>query len=335
MSKPAQMARTPRSVQAMRDAATAFLASLGEEQQTRAVAPFDTVDHREWTYLPGPRPGLAFEDMTVNQRQVALRLLDSGLSARAAAEARDIMSLEDVLAVIEAAEGGSQFRRDPLCYWFRILGDPHGAGPWGWRVNGHHVAVHVTVVQDTVAVTPQFFGANPAVVPTGERAGHRALPQEEDLARDLLGRLESAQLSVAIVDPVAPWDIQTRHDPVADVDVVPHGLRYTDMDNQQQRMLSGLIRHYVDRMRTELADVAWKRITDAGLDDVTFAWAGGQLRGDGHYYAVRGPNFLLEYDNTQNNANHVHTVWRDRDNDWGADLLAAHYSAHHSQNVAG
>lgn len=329
MDEPWHTRRAPRAARAMRDAAMAFLDALTPEQRTQATAPLDTPDFTEWTYLPGARPGLALEDMTEPQRKLALELLDTGLSPRGAAEARDIISLEVVLDEIERAGGGSQWRRDPLCYWFRVLGDPAGDESWAWRANGHHIAVHMTLSGDVIAATPQFFGANPAVVPIGARTGHQALPAEEHLARDLMGLFTPDQQATVIVDPVAPYDIQTRHDPVADLDAVPRGLRFAEMSGAQQDLLGGIVWHYLSRVPDEVAQASWRWVSDAGLDEVTFAWAGSLERGAGHYYAVRGPDFCLEYDNTQSNANHVHTVWRDRQHDWGHDLLAAHYAQQH------
>lgn len=325
----ATIRRAPEAVASMRRAALAFLAALDDRQRAQATAPVDTPDLRDWTYVPGPRPGLTLEEMTDAQRELAFALLDTGLSSGGAATARDIIALEDDLREVEAPSGGSVHRRDRLVYWFRVLGDPAGSEPWGWRANGHHLAVHLTIVGEAIAVTPQFFGSNPARVPFGTRKGHRTLPAEEDLARDLLARFDEAQLEAVIVDPIAPDDIRTRFDPVADFGVVPHGVRYRDMAGEQRDGLVDLIGLYLGRVTLAAADASRRCVENAGLDDVTFAWAGSTEVGEGHYYSVRGRDFLLEYDNTQNNANHVHSVWRDRLNDWGEDLLAAHYAKGH------
>lgn len=313
----------------MRERAAAFLASLRPEQRAEATAAFDVPDHREWTYLPGPRPGLSLADMTAEQRVLAMQLLDAGVSERGGKDARAIMFLDGVLRDLEKAAGEAMWsRRDPHFYWFRVLGDPAGAAPWAWRVNGHHLALHLTILGDAIAGTPQFFGANPAIVPHGPHAGLQTLPVEEHLARDLLGSLDADQRAVAITPGLAPDDILTRRDPVADPGVIPAGLSYSRMGSAQQGLLTELMRHYVERVDPAVAGASWKSIVDAGLDAVRFTWAGTDKRGDGHYYAIAGPTFLLEYDNVQSNANHVHTVWRDLRHDWGEDLLAAHYAAH-------
>lgn len=320
----------PDAAERMRTAALAFVAALDPQQRTTATAPFDTPDHRDWTYLPGPRPGLALRDMTSAQRDLAMALLDTGLSSAGAATARDVMKLDSVLRELErqAGEDGWE-RRHEHHYWVRVLGDPAGDAPWAWRVNGHHLAVHLTVVGDALAGTPQFFGANPAVVPHGPQAGWQTLPAEERLARELMSRLDADQRAAAIVDPVAPYDLATRHDPVADIGVMPRGLAYADLDRDQRDQASTLIRHYLGRVVPVLGDSAWQAVRDAGLEQVSFAWAGELAEGPGHphYYAVTGPSFLIEYDNVQSGANHVHTVWRDVSNDWGQDLLADHHAS--------
>ena len=302
----------------------AFLDGLDAGQRRRATAAFDTPDHRQWTYLPGARPGLRLADMTVDQRAEALSLLDHACSAAGAMTTRAVIDLD----LIRRRLGGER-NADGDEYWVRVLGDPRGIGPWAWRVNGHHLAVHVTVVGDEMAVTPQFFGAEPAVVREGPHRGLRILPAEEELARTLLARLDPAQRAAAIVADVAPDDILTRRDPVADPAVIPAGLPWSRLTGAQRAALGRLIRVYFDRAPAEVADAAWDAAVDAGLEGVEFSWAGPLESGEGHYYAVRGPTFLVEYDNTQDDANHIHSVWRDLQRDWGYDLLGEHYAHSH------
>jgi len=190
----------------------------------------------------------------------------------------------------------------------------------------------ITVVAEAhLACVPLFFGANPAEVRHGQEKGLRILSVEEDLARGLLGQLTPDQRRVAIVDPQAPDDILTKNYRAIQPGMAPQGLAFGDMAQASREQLVRLIRHYVDRSAGEMAANAWRDIEHAGLDPVTFAWAGPQEPGHGHYYAVVGSTFLIEYDNTQDGANHVHSVWRDFTNDFGGDVLAEHYaeSAHH------
>jgi hypothetical protein len=312
---------------AMRTAAAGWLTALTDEQRRLATAPFDVADARDWTYLPGPRPGLPLSDMTDGQRGLAMELLSLGLSPAGSATARDVMALEAILRDLDRAAGGNWEVRHPRYFWFRVLGDPNGDQPWAWRVNGHHLAVHATVVGSQISCTPQFFGANPARVPSGERAGFRALAAEEDAGRALFGALDDHQQRQALTAELAPWDLLTRHDPVVDLAVVPRGLSWGDMDGGQRAQLESLVHLYLGRITPAVGRRLWTEITEAGLANVSFAWAGPAELGEGHYYAVLGSQFVLEYDCTQDGANHVHTVWRDVAHDWATDLLAQHYSA--------
>jgi hypothetical protein len=270
--------------------------------------------------------------MRDDQRAASRAIVALAMSKRTAGEIAAIIELETVLGQLERAGGGSGWlRRDPELYWFAVFGDPDSSSPWSWRIGGHHVAIHVTVADDrVVGSTPSFLGANPAVIPSGARAGARTLPGEEELARALLGELTPAERDVAVVDDTAPADILTGIGRLADLRSVPVGIRQADLGAPRQAALERLIRHYLERARPEVAEASWESIVAAGLGDVTFAWAGSDAPGRGHYYAIRGASFVIEYDNIQNGANHIHAVWRDLDNDWGEDLLAAHLAGAHT-----
>ncbi len=319
------------SARRMAEAASSFLESLSDDQRAMTSFPFAGDERYQWNYTPGPRKGLRLKDMTADQRTAALRLFDAGLSVRGARQARQIMALETILRETERIEGQlSGEDRDPELYYFSVFGEPVSSGPWAWRAGGHHLGLHFTVVAgDLVSPTPLFFGANPAEVRHGTATGRRILAEEEDLARALLGSLDSAQKAAAIVDPVAPADIRTKNYRMADPAAIPHGTSYAALSGEQRQRLVVLVRYYIERSASELAANAWTRIERAGLDAITFAWAGPEERGRAHYYAVKGPTFLIEYDNSQNDANHIHSVWRDFTNDWDADVLANHYATAH------
>ncbi len=322
----------PAPVRRMAAAATAFLESLGSDQRACASSPFSGDERYQWAYTPGPRNGLLLKEMTAAQRSAALRLFDAGLSAPGAATAQQIIALETILREterIEQIQSGED--RDPELYYFTIFGTPGSSKPWGWRANGHHLALNFAVVAgDLVSSTPLFFGANPAEVHHGPAHGLRILAAEEELARVLLGSLAAEQRALAIVDPVAPKDILTKNYRVVDLTAVPYGIAYATLSGEQRGHLVGLVRQYIERTAAELSADTWVRIERAGLDELAFAWAGPEERGQGHYYAVKGPTFLIEYDNTQNNANHIHSVWRDLAHDWDEDVLAAHYMHAHA-----
>ncbi len=309
-------------------AVRSWLDGLDPGQRARATFPFASPERFAWDYRPGSRAGLPIADMTPGQREAAMAILDAALSARGSSEVRAIMALEPILGELER-HGGP--RRDAERYWFGVFGHPTAGAPWAWRVGGHHVAVHLTMTDgQVIGSAPSFLGANPATIPGGPRAGARALDGEETLARALLASLTPTQRAIAVVDPVAPPDIVSGIGRRADIRDVPSGIAHEQLDEAQRESLERLVRHYLDRARAEVADAEWKRIRTAGLPPVTFAWAGSDAPGRGHYYAVRGPAFLIEYDNTQDGANHIHSVWRDLTNDWGEDGLAAHYRDAHA-----
>ena len=309
-----------------------WLATLGQEQRGLATFPFDTDERFVWAFTPGERKGLALRDMRPDQRATAMRIVVAAMSERGTREVADVIALETILGEVEREQGRANWpRRDPELYWFAVFGDPAGQDAWSWRIGGHHVAVHMTVAGGrVVGSTPSFLGANPAVVPSGPTAGRRVLTGEEMLARDLLLGLSQEARAVAITDPVAPPEILTSNSIRADVRSVPRGIRHDDLDAAGRERLEGLIRHYLGRAADDVAAADWERIANEGLEATTFAWAGPAEPGRGHYYAVHGPRFLIEYDNTQNGANHIHAVWRDIANDWGEDALAAHYRAGHT-----
>ncbi|HEY0620980.1 MAG TPA: DUF3500 domain-containing protein [Kribbella sp.] len=318
-------------VEQTRDAALELLASLSPEQRAKISAPFDTPDHQDWTYLPGDRPGLPLAELSAEQERSALRLLELAYSERGLADTRGVMAAEIILRELDdplsvAETGGWAGSTVGERYFLRVLGDPAGSEPWAWRLNGHHLALHVTLVDGAIGFTPQFFGSNPAMVLAGPHAGRRFLTAEQDLGFELLNALQPDQRAVAVVSGEAPHDILTRHDPIADPGVLHRGLPYGDLDAQQRQLFSLLIGQYVGRAAGPIGLQTWQDITEHGIERLTFAWAGATEPGEGHYYSIAGPTFLAEYDNTQDDANHIHSVWRDLRNDWGQDLLAAHYA---------
>jgi hypothetical protein len=313
------------------EAVVAWLATLDADQQQRATFAFDDPERFVWAYTPGERAGLALRDMRPGQRAAAAGIVAAAMSERGAREVGDIIALESILGAVERDAGSSMWRRrDPELYWFAAFGDPASDKPWSWRIGGHHIAIGTTVGNGRIlGTTPSFLGANPAVVPDGPRVGFRALTGEETLARELLLALSTDARKVAIVDSVAPPDIASGNGARADLRSVPSGIRYDHLEPDGRARCETLIRHYLQRATPEVATADWGRLAASGLEATTFAWAGPAEPGRGHYYAIRSEHFLVEYDNTQNGANHIHAVWRDLANDWGEDALAAHYRRAH------
>jgi hypothetical protein len=304
----------------MADAATNFLGALTADQRTKAVFTFTDEERFDWHFIPKARKGLPFKEMTQPQSTLAEALLKTALSQAGYLKASTIMSLEKVLFEME----NQAAHRDSGLYYFTIFGKP-GEGAWGWRVEGHHLSLNFVVRGDQVlADTPSFFGANPAEVKKGPRQGLRTLAEEEDLGRELVKSLTPEQQKVAIITNNAPREIITGNSRKAKA-LEPVGIDAGSFTPLQKENLMKLIKQYVSRYRTEMAEPDLKKIMQAGEDKIQFAWAGAIEPGKGHYYRIQGPTFLMEYDDTQDNANHIHTVWRDLQNDFGEDLLRQHY----------
>lgn len=309
----------------MAGAATHFLDALEPEQRTRAALPFDGEERLNWHYVPRERKGLPLREMTPTQKHLAAALLSAGLSRRGYIKATTVMSLEEVLRVLENDSGE---RRNPEKYYFTIFGIPGPRGAWGYRVEGHHLSQNFTVVNGRVAGAPSFFGANPAEVRHGPRKGLRALADEEDLGRALLESLDGEQRQTAVVSPRAYPDILTAASRKAALEGRPSGLPAAKLDARQFERLAALLEEYAGNVPGDLAAARRERVRRAGRD-LWFAWAGEAARGRPHYYRVQGPGFLVEYDNTQNSANHIHSVWREFEGDFGLDLLEEHYRTSH------
>ncbi len=312
----------------MAKAAMELIQTLNQDQQKQATLPFDDEERSSWHFTPSPHRGLTWEKMNSNQQQAMTRLLATGLSKKGLSKTREIMALEGVLRDLEGREKDDRYRH-PELYYFMLFGQP-GDEPWGWRFEGHHVSLNYTSVSNKLSVTPAFMGANPAEVPHGPEKGKRVLAEEEDLARKLLASFSQNQLSQVLIADKAPAEIVTGMDRKA-ILVNREGLKYQQMDANQQQLLRTLVQNFLDNMEAGLAGEQLNKIEAEGWENIYFAWAGELKRGTGnaHYYRVHGPSLLIEYDNIQNNANHIHTVWRDLSNDFGEDLLRKHHETKH------
>ena len=333
----AQVARpqaTARASAEMAQAAMALWNALTPQQQQQARFAFDDPERQNWHAIPRPRKGLPLNQMTPAQRSLAWALLTTGMSHRGFTKAQQIISLEQVLREVEAGRPGAPVR-DPELYFLTVFGTPGPTGAWGWRFEGHHLSVNYTIVGGKgITGAPTFLGSNPYEVREGPRRGLRILAAENDLGAQLVLSLSAAQRRKAIVSGEAPADIVTfgtRTVDMGKVSALGAGIRASELTPPQRDMLLGLIEEYARWHRPEIADEELRRIHVAGFDKVTFLWAGGTGPDVGRYYRVLGPTFLIEYDNTQNQANHVHSIWRDAANDFGEDLLKQHYetASHH------
>ncbi|MEE2658283.1 MAG: DUF3500 domain-containing protein [Candidatus Latescibacterota bacterium] len=320
-----------QTVTRMADAATALLESLTPQQRSQALFDFgDETVRKDWHYVPRDRAGLSLKEMDESQRTLVLALVGTGLSVDAHQRVQTIMQLESVLAELEGSD--RTHPREPELYYISLFGDAQGDAPWGWRFEGHHISLNNTIVDGTgLSTAPLFLGANPAQVRHGESAGLRALKEEEDLARELLHDLDGEQKRAAIVSHEAPPDIITRNVPHVRGEVHAEGLAMVAMTPGQRELLAALVRVYVERLPEEQAEAELARI--GRFTHTHFAWAGSEECGSPHYYRVQDPAFVAEYDNTQNNANHIHAVWRDLNNDFGEDMLRRHYGEGHRNGL--
>jgi hypothetical protein len=277
----------------MTDRATAFLASLSPEQRARVQFDFGTLERFNWHYIPRMRKGLALRELSPTQKTAALDLMKSGLSASGYATTEQIRSLE--LVLIEREKNGSvPMVRDPENIYFTVFGTPSAQQPWGWRVEGHHISLHLTVAagrvrgsEDVISNTPLFFGAEPALLAGGPRKGLRVLGAIEDKAQALMDALDAGQRSAAIIATPVPVDIFTGNDREPDLGsqlnpmalsrqpetFAPAGLPAAKMTARQKELLKLLIDEYLSRMPDEIAQMRSRAIT-AEFDTVTFAWIG-------------------------------------------------------------
>jgi Protein of unknown function (DUF3500) len=314
----------------MAAAATAFLDSLSTSQRETAQLEIDDANRLDWHYIPRARRGLAIKDMTGEERAATRRLMRATLSERGYLQADEIMELETVLREMSEAAGSRADNRDPELYYVTVFGEP-GRGAWGWRIEGHHLSVNISSAGGRVeGVTPYFVGADPAVVPhSHRRAGFSALGLKTELSWRLLRSLSDEQRKVAVITDRAPRDILLS--PGVDKLEDASGLALADMTPEQRGIAIELVHAYVDDMNDDLAGEQLARLGVDGLDKMKFAWAGSTEPGGGHYWRLHAGSFVIEYDNTQRNANHIHTGWRDLEHDFGGDALREHLRRDHSE----
>ena len=321
------------TVEEMSKACVRFLETLSPALRRKAEIPFDQGERLRWHFVPidmFERKGVLIQEMSQKQQDSAFKLLETGLSKKGYQKATAIINLETILGDIEREQGTYNHPRGPELYFFTVFGDPDGRQPWGWRVEGHHVSLHFTIVNGKlISPNPSFFGSNPGEVKQGEHKGLRILSVEEDLARLLLKSLTPDQRSKTVINTDAPPDILTRDNPKVEIQYA-EGIAIESFSTEQRQMTMDLIYEYIDRMPDQLAGIERKKLQHADLNSIHFAWAGGEERGQPHYYRLHGHSFFVEYDNVQNNANHIHSIWRHLDDDFGFDLLRYHHQNGHS-----
>ncbi len=310
---------------------SAFLKTLSADQRKEVALPYADLARFDWNFTPRARKGLTFKNMNPAQRKAAMAMVRLVLSQEGYSKAEQIIDLENVLRVVESRPANDTYR-DPENYAFLVFGTP-GNDPWGWRVEGHHLSLHFSSIDNQVTYTPSFMGSNPGEVTADvPQKGKRILRAEQDMAFELLHSLDAAQLAKANLGQKAPNEIFTsnaRKASLAKMEGVPMG----ELNASQKAVFKGLIMAYLQRYHVTLKNQQWAELEKNGLDKIHFAWLGDQQpeigTGHGHYYRIHGPTFLIEFDNTQNGGNHIHSVVRDLTSDFGEDLLQAHYEKTH------
>lgn len=306
---------------AIKTATDSFLATLDDTKKEKAVFAFNADERENWHYTPRDRKGLPLKEMTEAQKTAAMNILKAAMSEEGLLKAKQAIECEGVLAILE----NNPEKRDVEKYFFAIFGTPGAESGWGFRFEGHHLSINLTFVGDKgFSVTPSFFGTNPAEVREGPKKGLRPLASEEDMARDLANKLIAADKPGVVFSKEAIKEILTG-EKRSFTQLEPVGVIASDMSDEHQKQLFELISLYTGKYRSELADSDMKKIKAAGMDKIRFGWAGSLKLGEAYYYRVQGPTFLMEAANTQNNANHMHAVWRDAENDFGRDILGGHH----------
>jgi hypothetical protein len=313
--------KDPPSGIAMIKASQTFLNALSELQRAKAKFEYDDKERLNWHFIPRPRKGLPLKELEGDALKSALGLIASGLSTVGYDQALNVMSLEEVLFLIEGGDRDTRRnRRDPQKYYLSVFGEPSEQGTWGWRVEGHHLSLNYSITDgEVVSSTPEFFGANPGVIDSGPGRSIRVLGTEEDIAREILKLCTPEQERIAWIDKEAPADL--RGGGVAQPDTAaPVGISVAEMSDDQTRLMGKLLKEYLQNMPADVENRRTREIDEAGLENIRFAWWGGPDLNEPHYYRVQGPTFLIEYNNTQNSANHVHSIWRSLDGDFNVPL---------------
>ncbi|MEQ9365060.1 MAG: DUF3500 domain-containing protein [Leptospirales bacterium] len=312
-------------------AAKKFVDSLDPDQREDAILPWESESRGEWHYIPRWRSGLELKKMDADQKEHARALMQAALSEVGFDKVRGILLLEQILRETEPWYSLIFFPRNPENFVFCFFGSPHEDKPWGWRMEGHHLSLNFTVVPGRgISFTPAFYGASPAVVGSNHpRAGMRVLEREHSLGFQLVRSLNAEQLAIARIDEDSPGDILAGPGEENRFHNQRDGLAIGALNPEQRRIALELIQEYLFNIGEDFARKQMERARKAGIENIRFVWAGSLNPERPHYYRLHGPTMVIEYDNTQDNANHVHSVWHDPANHLGQDLLRDHYRAHH------
>jgi len=350
-------AAQPASLQRMADAAHLFATSLSDDQKATTLFPLDSEERFGYHLRPDPVSGIRLKDMSLEQLSLMHALLSSSLSANGYHKSASIIALEAYVHTERAARGPGQGarsggRRGPGVggreggpggrgpgrggrgrggqdrvegienYSIAIFGDPSATGTWAWRIHGHHLSIAFSVADGkSYVAAPAFLGAQPHYVASGPRKGWNILGEEEKLGRALMNSLDESQQKTATIADQMPRLLLTGNERKISLDA-PDGIAFSDLNEAQQSHLRDLVQLYIDHVPADVASSRMQKVEEGGWDNVHFGWIGSLKERQANYYCVQGPEFLIEY--SMVGPNHVHVVWRDRNGDFGADILADH-----------
>lgn len=308
----------PGAAKAMVQAAEKFRATLPPDQLAKCSFAFEDPQRLDWHFIPKPRKGLALRELKGDSIKAAQDLIASGLSKSGYEQALSIMSMEEVLYLLEGGDREkNRENRNPGKYYISFFGTPSETGKWGLSVEGHHLSLNYTIDKgEVISSTPEFFGANPAYLGAGPKREIRPLGTEEDLARQILKLSNPDQMKVMLVDAKSPGEVRGANKAQAEV-TTPFGLQVSKFSADQKDVLGKLLSEYLKNMPADVSAARRTALERAGSDNIYFGWWGGKERNEPHQYYVQGPTFIIEYNNTQNEANHVHSFWRDLGGDFG------------------
>jgi hypothetical protein len=305
-----------------------LLNSFNAEQKAKVIYSMDDPKKEDWHFFPSTmfeREGIPIKEMNPSQRELVHSVLKSFLSKSGYEKTLEIMELENVLRSF----GQDSVMRDSEKYFISFYGNPMTDDLWSMSFEGHHISLNFTISGDEIVASPRFLGANPAMIPEGPRKGDRTLEDEEDLGFDLINSMDSQQQQKAIFQEESFKDIVSLNLPEISP-MKPVGIRYSELNPDQQKQLMRLIDEYLSNMPSKIADTRREKVMSEDLSDLYFGWVGAKSLGVAHYYRIQAKTFLIEFDNSQNNANHIHTVWRDFEGDFGRDLIREHYAKSHT-----
>jgi len=303
--------------------ATELLNCLSNSQKEIISFELEDPAKSRWHYLPHDsfaREGLPLSDMSSNQIEKTYALLKSYLSKSGYKKMHQIIDLENYLALLE----NNPFKRDASKYYIAFYGTANRDSVWAWSFEGHHISLNFTITPKAISFAPAFWGSNPGIVPDGPEKTKIVLKEDHNWGLKLIQSLSSKQLEQALVSSKTYGEILTLNQ--SKVEFVPYkGISFPQLKTNQKKQLKKIIYLHLDRMRKSVSEKTRKLLVNEDWENITFSWAGKMEKLKAHYYRIQGQSFLIEYDNSQNNGNHIHAVWREFNGDFGKDLIKEHY----------